>query len=36
LRCELVIRTPRGRKITPKGEDHLGAAPPPGRQNTLF
>ena len=24
LRCELVIRTPRGRKITPKGEEHLG------------
>ncbi len=27
LRCELVIRTPRGRKITPKGEEHLGTAP---------
>lgn len=27
LRCELVIRTPRGRKITPKGEEHLGTTP---------
>ena len=27
LRCELVIRTPRGRKLTPKGEEHLGATP---------
>lgn len=24
LRCEFVIRTPRGRKLTPKGEEHLG------------
>jgi len=24
LRCELVIRTPRGRKLTPKGDEHLG------------
>lgn len=36
LRCELVIRTPRGRRITPKGEEHLGTPPLPGRQNTLF
>ncbi len=27
LRCELVIRTPRGRKLTPKGEEHLGGTP---------
>lgn len=27
LRCELVIRTPRGRKLTPKGDDHLGGMP---------
>lgn len=30
LRCELVIRTPRGRRITAKGEEHLGAAPRAG------
>ena len=24
LRCELVIRTPRGRKLTSKGDDHIG------------
>ena len=27
LRCELVIRTPRGRKLTGKGEEHLGGQP---------
>jgi Holliday junction DNA helicase RuvB len=27
LRCELVIRTPRGRKLTPKGDEHLGGTP---------
>jgi Holliday junction DNA helicase RuvB len=27
LRCEFVIRTPRGRKLTPKGEEHLGGTP---------
>jgi Holliday junction DNA helicase RuvB len=27
LRCELVIRTPRGRKITPKGDEHIGGKP---------
>jgi Holliday junction DNA helicase RuvB len=27
LRCELVVRTPRGRKLTPKGEEHLGVMP---------
>ena len=36
LRCELVIRTPRGRKITPKGEEHLGVAPQPAPQGKLF
>jgi Holliday junction DNA helicase RuvB len=28
LRSELVIRTPRGRKLTPRAYDHLGAVPP--------
>jgi holliday junction DNA helicase RuvB len=41
LRSELVIRTPRGRKITPKGYVHLGLAvpddvSPEGRQGRLF
>jgi len=27
LRTELIIRTPRGRKLTPKGFDHLGLRP---------
>jgi Holliday junction DNA helicase RuvB len=36
LRCELVVRTPRGRKLTPKGEEHIGVPPLAGRQNTLF
>ncbi|MFM8414036.1 MAG: Holliday junction branch migration DNA helicase RuvB [Planctomycetota bacterium] len=27
LRCELVIRTPRGRKLTPKGDEHIGGKP---------
>ena len=34
LRCELVIRTPRGRKLTPKGDEHLGG--PPGTRWRLF
>jgi Holliday junction DNA helicase RuvB len=34
LRCELVVRTPRGRKLTPKGEEHLGG--PPGDRGRLF
>ena len=29
LRAELVVRTPRGRKLTAKGYAHLGAAAPP-------
>ncbi|MCA9261459.1 MAG: Holliday junction branch migration DNA helicase RuvB, partial [Planctomycetales bacterium] len=28
LRAELVVRTPRGRKLTPRGYEHLGASPP--------
>ncbi len=41
LRTELVIRTPRGRKLTPKGYAHLGLAPPDDsspddRQGQLF
>jgi Holliday junction DNA helicase RuvB len=31
LRCELVVRTPRGRRLTPKGEEHLGTAPAPAQ-----
>ena len=27
LRCELVIRTPRGRKLTSKGDAHIGGQP---------
>jgi Holliday junction DNA helicase RuvB len=34
LRCELVIRTPRGRRITPKGEEHLGG--PSSAHGRLF
>jgi holliday junction DNA helicase RuvB len=33
LRAELVVRTPRGRKLTAKGYQHLGATPP--REETL-
>ncbi len=28
LRSELVIRTPRGRKLNPRGYEHLGLSPP--------
>ncbi len=28
LRSELVVRTPRGRKVTPRAYEHLGLAPP--------
>ncbi len=35
LRCELVVRTPRGRRLTAKGDEHLGAPPAPG-QGRLF
>lgn len=28
LRAELVVRTPRGRRLTPAGYSHLGASPP--------
>jgi Holliday junction DNA helicase RuvB len=30
LRSELIIRTPRGRRVTPKGYDHLGVIPTEG------
>jgi Holliday junction DNA helicase RuvB len=36
LRYELIIRTPRGRRLTERGETHLGAAPRPGPQRKLF
>jgi Holliday junction DNA helicase RuvB len=36
LRCELVIRTPRGRRLTSKGENHLGGLPRIGPQARLF
>jgi Holliday junction DNA helicase RuvB len=29
LRTELVVRTPRGRKLTAKAYEHLGVSPPP-------
>ena len=35
LRCELVVRTPRGRRLTPKGEAHLGTLPRVGPQTRL-
>jgi len=35
LRCEFVVRTPRGRRLTAKGDEHLGAAPAVG-QGRLF
>lgn len=31
LRSELVVRTPRGRKLTPTAYEHLGCNPPPER-----
>jgi Holliday junction DNA helicase RuvB len=33
LRSELVIRTPRGRKLTAKAYEHLGTLPPNGGEN---
>ncbi len=39
LRSELVVRTPRGRKLTAAGFEHLGLGPspePPGSQGMLF
>ncbi len=40
LRSELIIRSPRGRKLTPKGYEHLGLLPPaepePRGQGLLF
>ncbi len=34
LRSELVIRTPRGRKLTPAGLEHVGLASPAGSRET--
>ena len=36
LRCELIVRTPRGRRLTGRGEEHLGAPPRVGPQSRLF
>ena len=39
LRSELVVRSPRGRKLTPSGFEHLGVTPPAdgqGPQGLLF
>jgi holliday junction DNA helicase RuvB len=39
LRSELLIRTPRGRKLTPAAYEHLGISPaeePGGPQRSLF
>lgn len=36
LRCELIIRTPRGRRLTSRGEEHLGKINPNGLQARLF
>jgi len=36
LRCELVVRTPRGRLLTERGEQHLGSLPKSGPQARLF
>jgi len=39
LRSELVVRTPRGRKLTPAGLNQIGLCPPsdvPGQQRDLF
>ena len=40
LRSELIVRTPRGRCLTPTGFDHLGLSPqddtPPDKQGQLF
>ena len=36
LRAELVVRTPRGRKLTAKGFEHLGASVPADLMQSLF
>jgi Holliday junction DNA helicase RuvB len=36
LRCELIVRSPRGRRLTARGEEHLGALPKVGPQSRLF
>ncbi|MCH8839642.1 MAG: Holliday junction branch migration DNA helicase RuvB, partial [Planctomycetes bacterium] len=35
LRAELVVRTPRGRKLTTAGYEHLGATPPVATGDSL-
>jgi Holliday junction DNA helicase RuvB len=36
LRCELIVRTPRGRRITPLGFEHIGKKPDAPQQKELF
>lgn len=36
LRAELVVRSPRGRKLTAKGFEHLGATPPADLMQSLL
>jgi Holliday junction DNA helicase RuvB len=36
LRSELVVRTPRGRKLTSKAYEHLGRKPPEEPDMPLF
>lgn len=36
LRCELIVRTPRGRRITPLGFEHIGKKPDGPLQKELF
>jgi Holliday junction DNA helicase RuvB len=36
LRSGLVVRTPRGRKVTPAAYEHLGISPDEGPQGRLF
>ena len=36
LRSELLVRTPRGRRVTPRGHDHLGVAPTGDEPGSLF
>ncbi|MBN2294411.1 MAG: Holliday junction branch migration DNA helicase RuvB, partial [Pirellulales bacterium] len=36
LRSELIIRTPRGRRVTPAGFEHLGLSAPMDDQRSLF
>ena len=36
LRCELVVRTPRGRRITARGSQHIGSFSAAHEQRRLF